>query len=78
MFSVGGFEVEPQNIAKCFLGWSDEVYSKARAVDIVDTIKKHCPVLMLCARDGLIELRPFTNEVSESLRLDGGSATELE
>ena len=64
---VGGQKVYPENILELILGQRDEQNAHTSTVDVESTIKVHHPVLGAGSGDGLLNLGPLSDKVSERL-----------
>ena len=56
-----------ENVTELVLSWSDEQNANTSIVDVEGAIKIHYPVLGASSGDGLLDLSPLSNEVSECL-----------
>ena len=68
----------PEKVLELILGWSDEQNPRTSTVDVESTVKVHHPVLRESSGDGLLNLGPLSDEISERLRLDGRPASEFD
>ena len=68
----------PENISELILGWHNEQNTHTSTIDVKGTIKVHHPVLEAGGGDGLLDLGPLSDEISERLRLDGRPASEFD
>ena len=66
-----------ENISELILGRRDEQNAHNSTVDVESAIKVHHLVLEASSGDGLLDLRPLSDEISERLRLDGRPASEF-
>ena len=64
---VGGRKVYPKNVSELILGRRNEQNTHANTIDVESTVKVHYPVLRASSGDGLLDLGPLGNEVSEHL-----------
>ena len=75
---VGGRKMHSENISKLILGRHDEENARTSTVDVESAIKVHHPLLGASGGDGLLNLSPLSDEISERLRLDGRLASEFD
>ena len=64
---VGGQKVYPENVSELILGWRNEHNACTSTIDVKGTIEVHHPVFGASSGDGLLDLGPFSDEVSERL-----------
>ena len=64
---VGGRKVYPKNVSELILGRHNEQNARTSTVDVEGTVKVHHLVLGASSRDGLLDLSPLSDEVSERL-----------
>ena len=64
---VGGRKVYPKNVSELILGRRNEQNARTSTVDVKGAVKVHHPVLGASSGDGLLDLGPFSDEVSERL-----------
>jgi len=56
-----------KNVSELILGHRNELNASTSTIDIEGTIKLHHPVLGTSCGDGLLDLSPLSNKVSERL-----------
>ena len=56
-----------ENVSELILGRRDEQNARTSTTDVESTIKVHHPVLRASSGDGLLDLGPLSDEVSELL-----------
>ena len=56
-----------ENITELVLSWSDEQNTGTSTVDVEGAVKIHYPVLEASSGDGLLDLGPLSDEVSQRL-----------
>ena len=56
-----------ENVSELILGWRDEQNTRTSTVDVESTIKVHHLVLGASSGDGLLNLSPLSDEISERL-----------
>ena len=61
----------PENVSELIHGQRDEQNACTSTVDVESAVKVHHPVLGTGSDDGLLNLGPLSDEISERLRLDG-------
>ena len=71
---VGGRKVYPENVSELILGRRNEQNASTSTADVEGAVEEHHPVLGACSGDGLLVLGPFSDIISERLRLDGRPA----
>ena len=64
---VGGWKMNSENVLKLVLSQSNKQNSSASTIDVEGTVEIHYPVLGASGRDGLLDLGPFSDEVSQRL-----------
>ena len=64
---VGGQKMYSENVSELILGRRNEQNVRTSSVDVESTIKVHHPVLGASGDNGLLDLGPLSNEVSERL-----------
>ena len=64
---VGGRKVYPENITELILGRRNEQNDITSTVDVEGAVKVHHPVLGASSGDGLLDLGPLSDEVSQRL-----------
>ena len=64
---VGGGKVYLENISEFSLGWCNEQDARTSTVDVKGTVEVHHLVLRASSRDGLLDLGPLSDKVSERL-----------
>ena len=74
---VGGQKMYSENTSELILGWRDEQNACTSTIDVESTVKVHHLVLEASSGDGLLNLGPLSNEISERLRLDGRPVSEF-
>ena len=62
---VGGQKVYPENISELILGRCNEQNARTSTIDVEGVVKVHHPVLGACSGDGLLDLGPLSDEISE-------------
>ena len=75
---VGGRKVYPENVPELILGQCNEQNAHTSTIDVEGAIKVHHLVLRAGSSDGLLDLSPLSDEISERLRLDGRLASEFD
>ena len=75
---VGGRKMYSENISKFILGQRDEQNARTSTIDVESVIEVHHLGLRASSGDGLLNLGPLSDEISERLRLDGRSASEFD
>ena len=75
---VGGRKMYSENVSELILGWRNEQNACTSTIDVEGTIKVHRPVLQASSGDGLLDLGPLSDEISELLRLDGKLASKFD
>ena len=66
-----------ENISELILGRRDEQNARTSIIDVESTVKVHHLMLGASSGDGLLNLGPFSDEISKRLRLDGRPASEF-
>ena len=66
------------NVSELILGRRDEQNAHTSTIDVEDVIEVHHLVLGASSGDGLLNLGPLIDEISERLRLDGRPASEFD
>ena len=56
-----------ENISELVFGRHNEQNASTSAIDVKDAVKVHHPVLGACSGDGLLDLGPLSDKVSEWL-----------
>ena len=56
-----------EDVSKLVLSWSNKQNVGASTIDVEGTIEIHYPVLGESSRDGLLDLSPLSDEVSQRL-----------
>ena len=64
---VGGRKMYSKNVSELILGWRNEQNAHTSTVDVEGTIDVHHPVLGVSSGDGLLDLGPLSDEISERL-----------
>ena len=64
---VGSWKMNSEDVTELFLGRSNKQDAGASVVDIEGTVEVHHPMLGAISGDGLLDLGPLSNEVSERL-----------
>ena len=64
---VGGRKVYPENISELILGRRNEQNARTSTIDVKGTNEVHHPVLRASSGDGLLDLGPLSDEISEHL-----------
>ena len=64
---VGGRKVYPEDIAELIFGRRNEQNARTHTIDVKGAVKVHHLVLGASSGDGLLDLGPFSDEVSERL-----------
>ena len=64
---VGGWKMYSKNISKLILGRRNEQNANTSTIDIEGAIKVHHLVLGASSGDGLLDLGPFSDEISKRL-----------
>ena len=75
---VRGRKVYPENVSELILGRRNEQNARTSTIDVKGAIEVHHPVLGASGGDGLLDLGPLSDKVSQCLRLDGGPASEFD
>ena len=57
----------PKNVSELILGQRDEHNAHASTIDVESIVKVHHPVLEASSGDGLLDLGPLNDKVSECL-----------
>ena len=74
---VGGWKMNSEDVTELFLGRSNKQNAGASTIDVEGTIEIHYPVLGASSGDGLLDLGPLSDEVSQRLRLNGRPTSEF-
>ena len=56
-----------KNISELILGRRNEQNASTSTIDVEGTVEVHHPVLGACSGDGLLDLGPLSDKVSERL-----------
>ena len=64
---IGGWKMNLENILKLVLGQRNEQNASTSTIDVEGVIKVHHPVLEASSGDGLLDLGPLNDKVSECL-----------
>ena len=64
---VGGRKVYLENVSELILGRRNEQNARTSTIDVKGTIKVHHLVLRAGGSDGLLDLSPLSDEVSQRL-----------
>ena len=64
---IGGRKMYLENVSELILGRRNEQNARTSTVDVKGAIEVHHPVLRASSEDGLLDLGPLSNEVSERL-----------
>ena len=56
-----------ENVSELFLGWRNEENARTNTVDVKGAVEVHHPVLEAGGGDGLLDLDPLSDEISERL-----------
>ena len=56
-----------ENVSELILGQRDEQNPRTSTIDVEGTVEVHHPVLGACSGDGLLDLGPLSDKVSERL-----------
>ena len=56
-----------ENVSELMLGRRDEQNACTSTIDVEGTVEVHHPVLEASSGDGLLDLSPLSNEISERL-----------
>ena len=75
---VGGRKMYSENVSELILGRHNEQNARTNTVDVEGAIEVHHLVLRACGGDGLLDLGPLSDEISERLRLDGRPTSEFD
>ena len=75
---VGDREMYAKNVSEFILYWCDEQNARTGTIDIKGAVEVHHPVLRASSGDGLLDLGPLSDEISERLRLDGRLASKFD
>ena len=57
----------PENISELILGRHDEQNARASTVDVEGTVEVHHPVLRASSDNGLLDLGPLSDKITERL-----------
>jgi hypothetical protein len=71
-------EINSEDIAELFVGWSDKEHACSCAIDVQGAIEIHLPVFDRPLIGRCAKVCPFDYKVHQSLRLDGRAALELD
>ena len=74
---VGSWKMNSEDVSKLVLSRSNKQNAGASTIDVEGTIEIHYLVLGASSGDGLLDLDPLSNEVSQRLRLNGSPAFEF-
>ena len=66
-----------KNISEFILCRRDEQNARTSTIDVKGTVEVHHLVLGASGGDGLLNLSPLSDEISERLKLDGRPASEF-
>ena len=75
---VGGRKMYPENVSELILGRRNEQNAHTSTANVKGAIEVHHPVLGASSGDGLLNLSPLSDEISERLRLDGRPTSEFD
>ena len=64
---VGGWKIYSESLSKLILGWRNEQNAHISTVDVEGAVEVHHPVLGASGSDGLLDLDPLSDEISERL-----------
>ena len=64
---IGGRKVYLENITELILGQRNEQNARTSTIDVKGVVEVHHPVFGASSGDGLLDLGPFSDEVSERL-----------
>ena len=64
---VGGRKVYPENVSELILGRCNKQNARTSTVDVESVVEVHHPVLEASGGDGLLDLSPLSNKISEHL-----------
>ena len=67
-----------ENVSKHILGRHDEQNAHTSTIDVEGISKVHHPVLRSSSSDGLMNLGPLSDEISELLRFGGRPTSEFD
>ena len=67
----------PENVSELILGRCNEQNARTSTVDVKGAVEVHHLVLGVGGGDGLLDLGPLSDEISERLRLDGRPTFEF-
>ena len=56
-----------ENVMELVLSWSDEQNAGTNTIDVEGVVEVHDPVLRAGSGDGLLDLGPLSDEVSQRL-----------
>ena len=68
----------PENVSEFILGRCNEQNARTSTVDVKGAVEVHHPVLGASGSNGLLDLGPLSDEISERLRLDGRPASKFD
>ena len=66
-----------EDISELILGRRDEQNARTSTIDVEGTVEVHHPVLRASSGDGILDLGPLSDEISELLRLDRRPASKF-
>ena len=64
---VGGWKMYSENVSELILGRRNEQNASTSTIDVEGTVDVHLLVLRASSRDGLLDLSPLSDEVSQRL-----------
>ena len=64
---VGSLKMNSEDVTELVISWSNERNASTSTIDVEGAIEVHHPVLRASSGDGLLDLCPLSNEVSERL-----------
>ena len=64
---VGGRKVYPENVSELILGRHNEQNARTNTIDVKGTVEVHHLVLRASSYNGLLDLGPLSDEISERL-----------
>ena len=67
-----------ENISELILGRRNEQNASTSTIDVEGAVEVHHPVLRAGSGDGLLDLGPLSDEISERPRLEGRPASEFD
>ena len=68
----------PKNISELIISRRNEQNACTSTIDVEGTVEVHHLVLGASGGDGLLNLSPLSDEISERLKLDGRPASEFD